>query len=78
MHAIAAAKVLLEGLRRAGHDVTRKKLVESLEGLYGFSTGLTPKITFGPNRRIGSRGAHVIEFDVESRKEIQRRWFELD
>ena len=78
MHALAAAKVLLEGLRRAGRDVTRQKLVSSLEELYDFSTGLTPNITFGPNRRIGAGGTYVIEYDVGSSREVRRRWIKSD
>jgi ABC-type branched-subunit amino acid transport system substrate-binding protein len=78
MHAIAAAKVLFEALRRTGHDVTRRRLVSSLEELYEFSTGLTPDITFGSNRRVGSGGVYVIEYVVGDNREAQRRWIELD
>lgn len=62
--AFAAAKVFVEALTRAGKDLSREKLVTSLEGLYDFDTGLTPRITFGPNRRVGAAGAHVVAIDV--------------
>ncbi|MBI5364577.1 MAG: ABC transporter substrate-binding protein [Planctomycetes bacterium] len=58
-----AARVLLEGLRRAGRDLGREKLVQSLEGLYEFDAGLGPRITFGPLRRTGAQGAYVLRLD---------------
>ncbi len=62
--AFAAATLLVEGLRRAGRDLTRERLVAGLEALYAFDTGLTPPLTYGPNRRIGARGAHVVTVDL--------------
>ena len=68
LSALAAAKVLAEGLGRGGKDVTREKLVTALEGLYDFETGLTPRLTFGPNRRVGASGAYVVTIDAERRE----------
>jgi ABC-type branched-subunit amino acid transport system substrate-binding protein len=63
--ALAAAKVFVEGIKLAGRDVTRENLVTALEGLYNFETGLTPRLTFGPNRRVGASGAYVLTIDPE-------------
>ncbi|HEV8430192.1 MAG TPA: ABC transporter substrate-binding protein [Pyrinomonadaceae bacterium] len=65
--AIAAAKILVYSLERCGKDLTREQLVTTLEGLYEFDTGLMPKITFGPNRRIGALGAYVVTIDPEKK-----------
>lgn len=65
--ALAATKLLAEGIKRAGRDLSRQALVNALEGLYGFQTGLTPALSFGANRRVGSRGAHVVAVDLVSR-----------
>lgn len=62
--ALAAAKLMEEGLRRAGRDLSRVRLVEGLEALYAFQTELTPPLTYGPNRRIGAQGAHVMAVDL--------------
>ncbi|HSL81860.1 MAG TPA: ABC transporter substrate-binding protein [Thermoanaerobaculia bacterium] len=61
--AMASAEVLFEGLERAGRDLTREGLVEALEGLYDYDTGLVPPVTYGPSRRIGALGAHILAFD---------------
>ncbi len=61
--ALAAAELLLEALSLTGRDLTRSGLVGSLESFFAFQTGLTPPLTFGPNRRIGSLGAYVVELD---------------
>ena len=58
--ALAAGRVLLEGLQRSGRDLTHAKFVAALSALQDFETGLMPPISFGPNRRTGVRGAHVV------------------
>ena len=65
--ALAAAKILVYALERCGKDLTREQLITTLEGLYEFDTGLMPKITFGPNRRIGALGAYVVTIDPEKK-----------
>lgn len=65
--AFAAAKIFTEALKRAGRDLSREKLVTSLEGLYEYDTGVTPSITFGPNRRVGAMGSYVVAIDPAKR-----------
>ena len=67
LSALSAARVLTEALTRAGRDLSREKLVSTLEGFYQFDTGLTPPISYGPNRRIGALGAYVVSVDLEKR-----------
>ncbi|MBV9924311.1 MAG: ABC transporter substrate-binding protein [Acidobacteria bacterium] len=66
--AFAAAKIFVEGLRRAGQDLSREKLITALEGLYNFETGVTPPITFGPNRRIGANASAILTVDPEKKE----------
>jgi len=61
--AYASARILVEGLRRAGRDLSRERLLEALEGLYEFDTGLSPLVTYNKNRRTGAMGAHIVEVD---------------
>ncbi|MBI2276149.1 MAG: ABC transporter substrate-binding protein [Dechloromonas sp.] len=61
--AYAAASVLLEGLKRVGRVASRERLVEVLENLHAYETGVTPSIAFGPGRRVGVMGAHVLAVD---------------
>jgi ABC-type branched-subunit amino acid transport system substrate-binding protein/cytochrome c553 len=65
--AIAAARILVYGLEHCGKDLSRERLITTLEGLYEYDTGLMPKITFGPNRRIGALGAYVVTIDPEKK-----------
>ena len=64
LSAFAAAKVFVEALTRAGRDLTREKLVTTLETLYDYETGTTPHITFGPNRRVGAAAGHVVSVNL--------------
>ncbi len=66
--AYTAARVLAEAIKRAGKDVSREKLIQVLESFYDYSTGLTPAISYGPNRRIGAKGAYVITIDLKAQK----------
>ena len=59
IEALAAAKVLVEALTAAGRGVGRETLIDQLEHFYQRPTGLTRPITFGPNRRFGTRGAYI-------------------
>ena len=65
--AIAAARILVHALELCGKDLSRETLVTKLEGLYEYETGLLPRITFGPNRRIGALGAYVVTIDPEKK-----------
>ena len=65
--AIAAARILVHALEICGKDLSRERLITTLEGLYEYETGLMPKITFGPNRRIGALGAYVVTIDPEKK-----------
>ncbi|MCU1730716.1 MULTISPECIES: ABC transporter substrate-binding protein [unclassified Pseudomonas] len=56
--------LLEEGLKRAGRDASRDKLVNALESLHDIDTGLTPPLGFGPGRRQGLAGAHVVTLSM--------------
>lgn len=48
------ARLVTEGIRKMGKDVSREKLVTTLEGLQNFDLGGF-KVSYGPNNRLGSR-----------------------
>lgn len=62
--AYASMLVLEEGLKRSGRDLSRVKLADSLENLYSFESGVTPTISYGPNRRVGVFGAHIVRVNL--------------
>jgi ABC-type branched-subunit amino acid transport system substrate-binding protein len=66
--AYVGAKILIEGLKRVGKDVSREKLIQVLEELHQYPTGLTQPITYGPNRRIGATGAYVFTLDLKEKQ----------
>jgi ABC-type branched-subunit amino acid transport system substrate-binding protein len=68
--ALCAARILVEGLKLAGRDLSREKLISALEGLYELETGLMPRITFGANRRVGAMGAYLVAVDPEKKEFI--------
>ncbi len=64
---LAAAKVLVEGLRRTGKTLVQEEFVRSLERISRFDTGLVPPISFGTSLHVGVSGAHVIGLDLGRR-----------
>jgi ABC-type branched-subunit amino acid transport system substrate-binding protein len=79
IHALAAAKVFVEGLRLSGNVRDREKLIASLESMRGYDTGLTPKITFGPKNRIGAKGSYIVSVNTETgRFTSEAEWIPVD
>lgn len=66
--AFASAKVFVEGLKRAGRELTRERLLTALEGLYDYDSGVTPRLSFGPNRRVGASGSYVVVIDPRKKE----------
>jgi len=60
VNTLCALRLLSEGLKQIGRDASREQLIGALEGLHDVSTGLTPALGFGPGRRQGMAGAHVV------------------
>ena len=71
--------MLIEGLRRAGRDLSREKLVDELESLRGFATGSIPPLTYGAARRLGARGAYIVRLDPREKRFIpEGKWIEVE
>lgn len=60
---LAGGRLLAEALERSGRAVSRERVIAALENLYQHSTALSPPVTYGPNRRVGARGAYVVAYD---------------
>ncbi len=77
--AFSAARVLVEALEKAGPDLSREQLIETLEGMENFQPGLTAAVSFDPNRRMGPGGAYVVRVDlVNGRLDGETFWIDLD
>jgi branched-chain amino acid transport system substrate-binding protein len=50
-----AARLLVEGLQRAGREVTTDALIDALEGIRGLDLGLGTPLGFGPSEHQASR-----------------------
>lgn len=76
---LAAADLLIEALQRAGRDISREKLVEQLESFRDFASGYTPPLSYGPNRRLGARGAYVTRVDLKAKRLVpEGGWMEAE
>ena len=77
--AYTAAKIIVEGLQRAERTLSREQLMLALESMDGFHPGLVPPVSYGPERRIGTLGGHIVRADlVNGRFEDATQWIELD
>jgi len=58
----AAAALLVEGLRRAGRDLTRERFIEAMETIRGFTAGgLTPPFGYTRTDHSGIRMLAIVE-----------------
>lgn len=64
--AYSAAVVLIEAMMRAGRDLNREGLVSALEEFRDFEGALTPPLSFGRNRRHGSRGVEIFRYSPDT------------
>ena len=75
---LAAAKVFVEALTRAGANPTRVKLVAALDELKDFETGYSPRVTFTKTRRVGALGAYIISYDPSGKNFVPVGWISAD
>ncbi len=54
LEAYVSARILIEGLRRAGRELTMDRLVDALEGIRGLDLGIGVPISFAPSEHQGS------------------------
>ncbi|WP_326535695.1 ABC transporter substrate-binding protein [Pseudorhodoferax sp.] len=64
MYGCLSAMVLVEALQRAGPDLTRARLVATLEAMKDFETGISGKVSFAPGQHMGLR--EVLPFGIEN------------
>jgi ABC-type branched-subunit amino acid transport system substrate-binding protein len=77
--AYAGAAMLVEALKRSGHELSRRTLVQALEGLQQFRPGVTRALSYGPARRVGLNGAHILTIDAGGRTlRPVGEWIELN
>lgn len=58
---VAYSEVLVEGLRRAGQDLTREGLIEALNGMQNFTEGLVPNVSYGPDDHQGAAAIYFMQ-----------------
>jgi len=76
--AYCAARVMVEALKKSGRELRREHLMRELEGFWDYETGLSPPLTFGPNRRIGAFGAYPVSIDLEAQSfNSTQPWIDL-
>lgn len=56
------AKVLVEGLRRAGRQLTRERLLDALESIHDFSLGIANTLDFSPTDHQGFDRVYFTRF----------------
>ena len=64
------ARVFLEGLKRAGPQLTQKGFMQALESMKDFQTGLTLPTTFTATDHEGNQSAKVVEIEKDLTRKI--------
>lgn len=62
--ALAACELFAEALRRSGRELTRERLLDHIDALREFRTGLVPPLSFSATRHVGSTGAWIVPLNA--------------
>ncbi len=54
-------KLFCEGLKRAGKDLTREKLIQALESIQNWENGIIPAVSFGPGDHQAQDQGFMVE-----------------
>lgn len=65
---IANGMVLVEGLKRAGRDLTVDSFIAAMETLKDWDGGLTAPVTYTPTHRQGQNAVIFVKADVKTKK----------
>ena len=57
------ARVLVEGLRRCGRELTRERFLDAIESIQDFSVGIASPVSYGRDRRQGLDRVYFTRFD---------------
>jgi cytochrome c553 len=68
---LAATRLLVEGLRRAGRDVSRAKLVDAIETIQRFEIGYGAPVSYSLQQHVGFIGAQIMRFDPHQLRSMQ-------
>lgn len=59
--ALATTEILFEGLKRSGRKASRQSFGAALAAMSEVPTEAGPRISYGPMRRVGAVGVHVLQ-----------------
>ena len=62
-----AALIFAEGMKRAGKNLTNETLVDALEAIKDFETGVSGPITFGPNKHKSTDYCKLFKADLKKK-----------
>ena len=69
------AKIFVEGLKKAGKDLTREKFITALETINNFETGVLPAVTFTATDHEGDKDCLFWVFNKDgSRKLVGKKY----
>jgi hypothetical protein len=64
--AYTGAALLTEALTRAGRQLDRLELIETIEDISGFRGGIAHQMSFSANDHTGANGAFIVRYDKET------------
>ena len=59
------AKLAVEGLKRAGKDLTREGFIAALEGIKDWESGITPPVSFSATDHLAQNSGFMVEVQKE-------------
>ncbi len=60
-YGVNLGQILIEGLKRAGKNPTRRSLIRGMESIKNWDGAASPPLTWGPNDRAGAESAMLVQ-----------------
>lgn len=78
LFAYGSARLVVEGLKRAGKRLSREKVITALESLQKFNSGLNRPLSYDASKRIGQHGAYLVTVNKSTKQLQSGKWVSLD
>ncbi|KUO78306.1 MAG: hypothetical protein APF81_22245 [Desulfosporosinus sp. BRH_c37] len=73
-------KIFVEGINRAGKDLTRENFIQAMEGIKNLDTGgISAPVTYGPNQHEGITSGRFYSYDFDKKQIVPiSDWYKVN
>jgi branched-chain amino acid transport system substrate-binding protein len=70
-----AGRIIVDGLKKAGKDLTREKFIKALETMQNYDTGIFPPINISPNDHDAMKSTYWVFYDENGQRQFVNKLY---